>query len=80
MRRGGERYGSVQAADLDISFHTHASGPFLLTQALSPLLASGARVANISSEIGLIGLKQDFRTPSYAIGKAAQNMVTSLLA
>jgi len=83
--RGGERYGSVQAADLEISFRTHALGPFLLVQTLTPQLAEGARVANISSEIGSIGLRQaglhqEFRTPSYAIGKAAQNMATSLLA
>ncbi|KAF1709091.1 SDR family oxidoreductase [Pseudoxanthomonas sacheonensis] len=83
--RGGERYGSVQAADLETSFRTHALGPFLLVQTLTPQLADGARVANISSEIGSIGLRQaalhqDFRTPSYAIGKAAQNMATSLLA
>lgn len=78
--RGGERYGSVQAGDLETSFRTHALGPFLLTQTLSPQLAEGARVANISSEIGSIGLRQEFRTPSYAIGKAAQNMATSLLA
>ena len=78
--RGGERYGSVQAVDLETSFRTHALGPFLLTQALSPHLSDGARVANISSEIGSIGLRQEFRTPSYAIGKAAQNMATSLLA
>lgn len=78
--RGGERYGSMQPHDLEASFRTHALGPFLLTQALTPLLADGARVANISSEIGSIGLRQEFRTPSYAIGKAAQNMATSLLA
>lgn len=78
--RGGERYGSVQAADLETSFRTHALGPFLLVQALTPQLADGARVANISSEIGSISLRQEFRTPSYAIGKAAQNMATSLLA
>ena len=78
--RGGERYGSVQAADLEASFRTHALGPFLLVQTLTPQLGDGARVANISSEIGSIGLRQEFRTPSYAIGKAAQNMATSLLA
>ena len=78
--RGGERYGGVQAADLETSFRTHALGPFLLVQTLTPQLAEGARVANISSEIGSIGLRQEFRTPSYAIGKAAQNMATSSLA
>ena len=78
--RGGERFGQVQASDLETSFRTHALGPFLLVQALFPQLADGGTVANISSEIGSIGLRQEFRTPSYAIGKAAQNMVTSLLA
>lgn len=78
--RGGERFGTVQASDLETSFRTHALGPFLLVQTLFPQLADGATVANISSEIGSIGLRQEFRTPSYAIGKAAQNMATSLLA
>lgn len=78
--RGGERFGQVAAADLDASFQTNAAGPFLLAQALAPHLADGAVVANISSEIGSIALRQEFRTPSYAIGKAAQNMATSLLA
>ena len=78
--RSGERFGTVQDKDLVASFRTHALGPLLLVQALSPLLADGGTVANISSEIGSIGLRQEFRTPSYAIGKAAQNMATSLLA
>ena len=78
--RSGERFGTVQAKDLEASFRTHALGPFLLVQALFPQLADGATVANISSEIGSIALRQEFRTPSYAIGKAAQNMATSLLA
>lgn len=77
--RGGERFGQVAPVDLDASFHTNAAGPFLLTQALAPRLAEGGVVANISSEVGSIGLRQEFRTPSYAIGKAAQNMATSLL-
>lgn len=78
--RGGERFGSVRPADLEASLRTNAMGPFLLTQALAPQLADGATIANISSEVGSIALKQEFRTPSYAIGKAAQNMATSLLA
>jgi len=76
---GGERYGSVQAVDLEASFRTHAAGPFLLTQRVSPLLADAARVVNISSELGSIALRREFRSPSYAIGKAAQNMATVLL-
>lgn len=78
--RGGERFGAVAAADLETSFRTNAAGPFLLTQALAAQLADGATVANISSEVGSITLRQEFRTPSYAMGKAAQNMATSLLA
>lgn len=78
--KGGERFGSVTAADLENSFRTNAAGPFLLVQALSEQLAEGAVVANISSEVGSISLRQEFRTPSYAMGKAAQNMATSLLA
>lgn len=78
--RGGERFGTVQASDLETSFRTHALGPLLLVQALFPQLVDGGTVANISSEIGSIGLRQEFRTPSYAIGKAAQNMASALLA
>jgi len=83
---GGERFGQVAEADLETSLRTNATGPFLLTQALAPLLAdaadgrSGAVVANISSEIGSLAGRREFRTPSYAIGKAAQNMGTALLA
>lgn len=76
----GERFGSVTAANLDDSFRTNAMGPFLLTQALASRLADGARVANISSELGSIGGLTHFGTPSYNISKAAQNMTTTLLA
>ncbi|AWV08770.1 SDR family oxidoreductase [Marilutibacter maris] len=76
----GERFGSVQALNLDDSFRTNASGPFLLTQALAPVLARGARVVNLSSSWGSIAELEAFRTPSYAISKAAQNMASALLA
>ena len=76
----GERFGKVDAATLDDSLRTNASGPFLLTQALAPLLADGATVANLSSELGSIAGKDAFRTPSYSISKAAQNMATAQLA
>ena len=76
----GERFGSVSSANLDDSFRTNARGPLLLTQALAPLLADGARVANITSELGSIAALTRFGTPSYNISKAAQNMVTALLA
>ena len=76
----GERFGSVSATNLDDSLRTNASGPFLLTQALAPQLADGARIANLSSTMGSIANRDEFRTPSYCISKAAQNMATVLLA
>lgn len=78
----GERFGTVSAESLQTSLTTNAIGPFLLTQALTPLLAQGNRaiVANISSELGSIADTDSFYTPSYAISKAAQNMASVLLA
>jgi NAD(P)-dependent dehydrogenase (short-subunit alcohol dehydrogenase family) len=76
----GERFGSLGAANLDDSFRTNARGPLLLTQALASLLVDGARVANITSELGSIAGLARFGTPSYNISKAAQNMATALLA
>ncbi|MFS8063122.1 MAG: SDR family oxidoreductase [Luteimonas sp.] len=76
----GERFGSIGATNLDDSFRTNARGPLLLTQALAPLLVDGARVANITSELGSIAGLTRFGTPSYNISKAAQNMATALLA
>ena len=76
----GERFGALTAANLDDSFRVNAAGPLLLTQALAPLLADGGKVANISSERGSIAGVTRFGTPSYYIGKAAQNMATALLA
>ncbi len=76
----GERFGSIAAATLEDSFRTNAMGPLLLTQALAPRLADGARVANISSVLGSIASTTRFGSPSYDISKAAQNMATALLA
>lgn len=75
----GERFGKVEPKMLEDSFLTNAMGPFLLTQALAPLLADGARVANISSELGSLASLNRFGTPSYNISKAALNMATALL-
>ncbi len=76
----GERFGRLGLANLEDSFRTNAAGPLLLVQALAPLLAGGARVANLSSELGSIGATTRFGTPSYNMSKAAQNMATALLA
>lgn len=75
----GERFGEIRAAALTDSLQINAIGPLLLTQALAPLLSDGARVANLSSQLGSIANCTRFGTPSYNIGKAAQNMATRLL-
>ena len=76
----GERFGNVSAVNLDDSLRTNAIGPYLLVQALAPLLADGARIANLSSQLGSIGGAARFGTLSYAMSKAAQNMATVQLA
>jgi len=80
LLHSGERFGHLSLSNLDDSFRTNAAGPLLLTQALAPRLADGARVANLSSELGSIAATTRFGTPSYNISKAAQNMATALLA
>jgi len=76
----GERFGNVSVANLEDSFRVNAIGPFLLTQALAPLLADGARIANLGSVMGSISDCSEFRSPSYCSSKAAQNMLTVELA
>src|SRR5690606_620425 len=61
----GERFGRLEAAGFEDSFRTNALGPLLLVQALASRLADGARVANLSSELGSIGSTTRFGTPSY---------------
>ena len=76
----GERFGHLTAANFEDSFRTNALGPLLLTQAVVPHLAEGAKVVNLSSALGSVGSVDGFHTPSYAVSKAALNMVTALLA
>ena len=80
----GERFGHVEQALLEDSLRINAIGPFLLAQALAPLLRDAASsrtvIANISSQLGSIANTTRFGTPSYDISKAAQNMGSVLLA
>ena len=78
--QSGERFGHIDAAMLEDSFRINAIGPFLLGQALAPLLADGARIANLSSVMGSLARSTEFRSPSYCSSKAAQNMLTVELA
>ena len=80
LLHSGERFGQVSAANLEDSYRTNAMGPFLLTPALAPRLADGAKVVNMSSQLGSIANTQRFGTPTYCITKAALNMATRLLA
>ena len=76
----GERFGAIDPATVEDSFRTNAMGPLLVTQALAERLADGAKVANLSSVLGSVASVARFGSPSYDISKAAQNMVTALLA
>lgn len=76
----GERFGKLTAPNFEDSFRTNALGPLLLTQALAPLLVDGARVVNLSSQLGAVSQVARFGTPSYAVSKAALNMVGAQLA
>jgi len=78
----GERYGELVAKTLVDAFVTNVAGQFLLTQALTPLLAHGdtPKVVNLSSDVGSLARTTAFHTPGYAISKAGLNMATRLLA
>jgi len=76
----GERFGQLSQALLEDSLRVNALGPLLLTEALAPALADGARVANLSSMMSSLATRDEFRSPGYCMGKAAQNMATVQLA
>jgi len=76
----GERWGHLQEVVVEDSLRTNAIGPLLLTQALAPLLADGATVANVSTMMSAMSTRTEFRSPSYSLSKAAQNMATVQLA
>ena len=71
---------------LQHAFNTNATGPWILTKTLLPLLqkSSGARIINISSGVGSIGRKLDPTSPMHKLGhvpyrasKTALSMVTA---
>jgi NAD(P)-dependent dehydrogenase (short-subunit alcohol dehydrogenase family) len=76
----GERFGQLSQAPLEDSLRVNALGPLLVTEALAPTLTDGARVANVSSMMSSLATRQEFRSPGYCMGKAAQNMATVQLA
>jgi NAD(P)-dependent dehydrogenase (short-subunit alcohol dehydrogenase family) len=76
----GERWGQVRETALDDSFRTNAIGPFLLTQSLAPRIADHGKVAFLSSVMGSIGARREFRSPSYCASKAALDMLAMQVA
>jgi NAD(P)-dependent dehydrogenase (short-subunit alcohol dehydrogenase family) len=74
-----ERFGAIEPKSLRDSFAVNAEGAFLLTQALNPHLADGAKVVNLSSTLASIANTNSLYSPSYAMSKAALNMATRLL-
>jgi NAD(P)-dependent dehydrogenase (short-subunit alcohol dehydrogenase family) len=76
----GERWGKLHQDILEDSLRINAVGPLLFTQAIEKHLADGATVANISTQMASIASRTEFRSPSYAMSKAAQNMATVQLA
>lgn len=75
---------TVTAESLYDHFTTNTVGPLLVAQALAPILAPGAIVANITSGMGSMGLLSNgtipTTNPAYSISKTALNMATVQLA
>jgi NAD(P)-dependent dehydrogenase (short-subunit alcohol dehydrogenase family) len=76
----GERWGKLHQDILEDSLRINAAGPLLFTQAIEKHLADGATIANISTQMASLSTRTEFRSPSYAMSKAAQNMATVQLA
>ncbi|MCC8363193.1 SDR family oxidoreductase [Lysobacter sp. A6] len=76
----GERWGKLHQDILEDSLRVNAVGPLLLVQAIEKLIADHATVANISTQMASLSTRSEFRSPSYSMSKAAQNMATVQLA
>lgn len=75
---------TVKPESLIDHFTTNTVGPLLVAQALAPVLAPGAVVANVTSGLGSMALLSDgtinAENPAYSISKAALNMAAVHLA
>ncbi len=78
----GERFGAVGEKDLGHALAVNTVGPFMLAQALAPLLAKGTapKLILVSSVLGSLARRDAFYTASYSISKAALNMAMRVLA
>lgn len=68
-----DRLESVRAADVRAQLEINALAPLFLTQALTPLLARGAKVALITSRMGSVGDNMSGGYYGYRMSKAALN-------
>jgi NAD(P)-dependent dehydrogenase (short-subunit alcohol dehydrogenase family) len=77
----GERFGNLNATDLQHTLEVNTVGPVLLAQEMIDLLKRGQqpRVVYISSILGSISERDSFYVPSYCISKAALNMAMRVL-
>lgn len=70
-------FAQTSAAQLDEMFAIHVKGPFLLTQALLPLIADGGRIVNVSSGLARFSMAG---FSAYAMMKGALEVMTRYLA
>ncbi len=79
---GGERLGSFDQASMLEMFRINTIAPTLVTQRFLDLLrrSVGAKVVNITSELGSLALKDSGYAATYSATKAALNSITRSLA
>ena len=78
----GERFGELDAAQIEMMLAVNTVAPLMLAQALAPRLQQGVRprVLNIGSALGSIARADGFNTPGYRISKAGLNMAGVMMA
>ena len=73
-------FGDITAQEVDDIFNVNVKAPFLLTQALIPLMNEGAHVLNISSMGGVQGSVKFPGLSVYSASKGAMAVLTECLA
>ena len=77
-----EAFGTWSAATFSTAMSVNVTGAALVAQAVTPAMKRGAKLVNISSGLGSIGLNlsPDAGLDAYAASKAALNLVSRRLA
>jgi NAD(P)-dependent dehydrogenase (short-subunit alcohol dehydrogenase family) len=73
-------FGSISASEFDGIFNVNVRAPFMLTQALLPLLKEGSHVLNIGSMGGVQGSVKFPGLSVYSASKGALSVLTECLA